>query len=414
MTYFAAIYGAGLAGCAIANQLLDAGKTVLLIDPHAGPDHTPGAPAALVNPAMGRYAKLSWEAEACYNSVRARAEELMQFSGDRSIIAETGVLRPAINADLAHNFRGALDAHDWPEGWISWVAADEAAEKVPFLGEQYGGLLVHKGFTVYVERYLNVYRRLLLQKGAKLITETLPFERTASKSSQNVNTHRTAGASQIVTNTRTAYENTDGNTAGSYPGSQNVNTDKVPDYSQNVNIGKGRFRLGEFLAENIIISAGSGTLDFPEFAHVPLHRVKGQIAIFEADHDLDWDIAVSAMGYILRDGKRGIIAGSTYEHNQNNTQLTEQAYRQILHKLFTILPGLSGRIVKTGQHAGIRVTTPNKLPAIGSPSAHPGVHIYTALGSKGLLFSEYVAGVLSGHLLQGDALPPDLDVRRFE
>ena len=100
-------------------------------------------------------------------------------------------------------------------------------------------------------------------------------------------------------------------------------------------------------------------------------------------------------------GKRGIIAGSTYEHNQNNTQLTEQAYRQILHKLFTILPGLSGRIVKTGQHAGIRVTTPNKLPAIGSPSAHPGVHIYTALGSKGLLFSEYVAGVLSRPFASG-------------
>jgi glycine/D-amino acid oxidase-like deaminating enzyme len=338
---------------------MDAGKSVLMIDPSIGV--TALAPAALVNPAMGRYAKLSWEAEQCYEAIFNRASELTSFTGINDLFADTGVIRPAINTDLAENFHGSLDAHDWPDGWISWIDAEDAASRVSVMAPQHGALLLNKGFTVYVDRYVTAYRSYLEHKGAKLVTDALKHERLTSHNA----------------------------------------------------IGDARFKIGEFLAENIIVAAGSGTLDFPEFAGVPLHRVKGQIAAFEADHDLEWDTAISAMGYILRDGKRGIIAGSTYEHNQNNFDLTEQAYRQILHKLFSILPGLSGKVVKTGQHAGIRVTTPNKLPAIGSPNDHPGLYIYTALGSKGLLFSEHVAGILAANMLDGTPLPPDLDVNRF-
>lgn len=383
-TYYAAIYGAGLAGCAIANQLLDAGKSVLLMDPVLSgyvaestskdmvsqEDRPSVTPAALINPAMGRYAKLSWEAESCYEAVRQRAHDLARFTGTDDLFAETGVLRPAINADLAHNFRGAMDAHEWPEGWISWVDAGEAASRVPMLGPQHGALLLEKGITVYLDRYLQAYRRYLQNKGAVLIPESHTYKRLTG--------HHASGADQS--------------------GSDTV---------------EPRFRVGAHHTEHIIVAAGSGTLDFPEFAEVPLHRVKGQVATFEADHDLNWDVAISAMGYILREGKRGLIAGSTYEHNQNNFHLTEQAYRQIVHKLFTIMPGLSGRIVKTGQWAGIRVTTPNKLPVIGSPREHPGLYIYTAMGSKGLLFSEYVAGILAANMLNGTTLPVDLDVNRY-
>lgn len=358
--YFATVYGAGLAGCAIANYLLNAGKSVLIVDPRVDLDGTPGPPAALVNPAMGRYAKLSWEAEACHAAIRERAYELMQFSGQTDLIAETGVMRPAINEDLAVNFKAAIDAHDWPEGWISWIDADETMQRVPALDQPQGALFLPHGFTVYVEKYQNAYRKLLSSKGATFTTEE--FIRK-----------------------------------------------ELPNGQYELSSSSGEVHT----SENIIVAAGSGSLDFPEFSEVPLHRVKGQIATFEADHDLDWEIAVSAMGYILRIGARGIVVGSTYEHNQNNLDLTEQAYQQILYKMFKIMPSLSGRIRKTGQQAGIRVTTPNKLPVIGRHPSHLGLSIYTALGSKGLLFSEFVGAILGDHLVNDAPISEDLDVKRY-
>ncbi|MCH8525100.1 MAG: FAD-binding oxidoreductase [Balneolales bacterium] len=478
MTYFAAVYGAGLAGCAIANKLLDAGKSVLLIDPsleinqdmtyrsqvadssrsgHASshisdpvpvlststasdtePDN-PGlsasvrqtaTPAALVNPAMGRYAKLSWEAEACYHAVLNRAHELTRFSGSENLFAETGVLRPAINTDLAENFRGALDAHDWPEGWITWIDADAAASRVPYLGKQHGALLLNKGFTVYLDRYLKTYHRYLEHKGAELQKEVASYRRLSghiADISEQANNKKVTKRELLDDNDRwksaagSAHTSSDSvrDSHAKYSSPAHTSSDSDSGKagkitrSDNASSDTPRFQVGEHLVAHIIVAAGSATLDFPEFEGVPLHRVKGQTATFEADHDLPWDTAISAMGYILREGKRGIIAGSTYEHNQNNTIPTEQAYQQIIHKLFSIVPELSGRIVKTGQWAGIRVTTPNKLPVIGAPAAHPGFHMYTALGSKGLLFSEHVAGILAGHILHDIPLPHDLDVNRF-
>jgi glycine oxidase len=338
------VYGAGVAGCAIARELLARGLSILIVDPRVDfVNGTPGPPAALVNPAMGRYAKLSWEAESCYAAVLGRARELSVESGRTDLIAETGVLRPAISEDLALNFRGTLDAHAWPEGWLSWLDADVAARQVPAMGPQFGALQLTAGFTVYVDRYLDAYRHALAKAGA-VFTQDLDTPASAA------------------------------------------------------------FR---------VVAAGAATPEFHPFQDLPLHHVKGQLVSFEADHDLDWDIAVSGMGYILRTGSRGIIAGSTYEHNQNNTECTMQAYQEITRKLFRMFPNLSGHLYKTGQWAGVRVTTPNKLPAIGRHPNHPEWCIYTGLGSKGFLFSEYVAKLLGDHMVTNASLPTDLDVSRF-
>jgi len=342
--YDAIVYGAGVAGCAIARQLLGHGLKILIIDPRVDLNSgTPGPVAALVNPAMGRYAKLSWQAEACYTAVLEQARRLSAELGRDDLIAETGVIRPALSEDLALNFRGSLEAHSWPEGWLTWLDSDAAARRVPVLGPQHGALYLTAGFTVYVERYLDVYRASLSKSGAV-------FARTAEPG--------VSAAFQVV-------------------------------------------------------SAGAGTPDFAPFSSLPLHHVKGQLVSFEADYDLDWDIAVSGMGYILRTGKRQIMAGSTYEHNQNNSECTLQAYQEITRKLFRMMPDLSGRVYKSGQWAGVRVTTPNKLPVIGRHPEHPEWCIYSGLGSKGFLFSEYVAKLLGDHLVTGAPLPPDLDVARF-
>ena len=52
------------------------------------------------------------------------------------------------------------------------------------------------------------------------------------------------------------------------------------------------------------------------------------------------------------------------------------------------------------------------LPVIGSHPVEPGLAMFNGLGSKGSLLAPKMAAMLAGHLLSGDAIPRDIDVRR--
>lgn len=119
------------------------------------------------------------------------------------------------------------------------------------------------------------------------------------------------------------------------------------------------------------------------------------------------------MGYSLRRGRRGLIVGSTYEHNFENLNTTQEAWEQIHNKLAAMLPAITQKAVKKYQMAGARVTTPNKLPVIGRHYQIKNLCIYTAMGSKGLLFSEYVASLLANHPVEQKDIPAELDTKRF-
>jgi glycine/D-amino acid oxidase-like deaminating enzyme len=357
----AAIFGAGIAGTAIAHELQKRGKEILLIDPFIS-ENAPGAPAALVNPATGRHARMSWEAEGCLKALRETIETVQDSHSGEPLISDTGVIRPAINEKLARNFRESLQNYNWPGGWIRWMDAAEVKELNPEIASCHGALYLDCGFTVYVDRYLNAFRRHLREAGVKCRYEAAGYE----------------------------------------PGS-----------------GRDAFRIrfdsGETVtAGHVIVAAGEQTAFFNDWQYLPLHRVKGQIVRYEADHDLNWEHAISAMGYTLRLGKRDLIVGSTYEHNFEALSITDNASDQIRGKLRKMLPGLAERVVKKDQLAGARVTTPNKLPVIGRHRGQPTLCIYTAMGSKGLLFSAYVARFLADHLVNGTPIPEDLDTRRFE
>ncbi|PWN08008.1 NAD(P)/FAD-dependent oxidoreductase [Rhodohalobacter mucosus] len=359
--YFAAIFGAGIAGTAIALELQKHGKKVLLIDPHVS-EESPGAPAALVNPATGRHARMSWEAEACMKALRETVEVVQKDHNGELLISDTGVIRPAISEKLAVNFRESLEKYEWPDGWIRWMDEKEVSDLNPNIAPNYGALFLDCGFTVFVDRYLNALRKHLRLNGAACRYEAARYE-------------------------------------------------SVPDgNAYRITLESGETAT----ADHVIAAAGEQTPFFNHWQYLPLHRVKGQIVRYEADRDLNWDHAVSAMGYTLRRGKRDLVVGSTYEHKFEDLSVTERAAEQIHGKLAKMLPGIAEKVTIKGQLAGVRVTTPNKLPVIGRHEEHPNLCIYTAMGSKGLLFSSHVARFLAEHLVNGSPIPDELDTKRFD
>ncbi|NGP86721.1 NAD(P)/FAD-dependent oxidoreductase [Fodinibius halophilus] len=358
--FYAAVFGAGICGTAIANELNKKGKRVLLVDPYVS-ENAPGPPAGLVNPATGMRAKLCWNGKACYDALRNQIETLIEYSGCNDLISDTGVLRPAINEKLAKNFKKALDKYDWPEGWVRWMGEEEIQELNPEIAPNLGGLYLECGYTVYVDNYLNTYRKYLREQGV-----TCRYEEA--------------------------------------------------DYCYNSSSGQFTIEVGEeeITADHLIVAAGYRTPEFEEWSGLPLEGVKGQIVQFEAQEDLAWDHAVSAKGYSMRRGKRQLIVGSTYEHNFDSLDTTEEAYERIAGKLDIMFADISSKLTKQVQMAGVRVTTPNRLPVIGRHPEQEQLCIYTGMNSKGLLFSHHVASLLTKHLVDGEEIPEELNVRRFE
>lgn len=358
--YYAAVFGAGISGTAIANELAKREKKVLLIDPYVS-ENSPGAPAGLVNPATGRRARLSWKSQHCMSSLRNLMDELIRFSGRDDLVSDSGVIRPAINEKLAENFKESLDKYDWPDGWITWMDKEEISEFNPEIAPNFGGLFLNSGFTVFVDRYLNTFRKYLREKGVDCRYESAEYQ-----------------------------------------------------FERDENVFNIRFENGEILnTEHVIVAAGHQTPFFKDWKFLPLHRVKGQVVLFETDSDLNWEHATSAMGYSLRRGKGELMVGSTYEHKFESLDTTEEAYNQIKGKLKKMLPKLTEKVTKKDQLAGVRVTTPNKLPVIGRHPDMNNLCIYTAMGSKGLLFSQYVGSLLADHLITGEPIPEELDTKRF-
>ena len=360
--FYATVFGAGPSGLSIANALSKKGKSVLLIDPYVS-ENAPGAPAGLVNPATGRRAKLSWRSRECFDTLNRHLDELEQFAGnneEQPIISRSGVIRPAINEKLADNFLESLEKYDWPKGWIRWMKRDEVTACNPEIAPNHGALYLNNGFTVFADRYLNTYRKFLRNKGVEC-----------------------------------RYEE------ASYQFNENSRTFSISIQEEH------------YSTEHIIIAAGFNAPSFKDWDYLPLHLVKGQIVHFEADEDLSWHHAVSSMGYALRRGKRELVVGSTYEHKFEGLNTTDDAYQRIADKLANMLPNISKRVKKIGQVAGIRVTTPNKLPVIGRHREIDNLCIYTAMGSKGLLFSEYTASLLADHLADNTAMPDELGTDRF-
>lgn len=358
--YYAAIFGAGIAGTALANELNKKGKQVVLIDPFVSED-APGAPAGLVNPATGPRAKICWQAEKCYAALRSQIEELQKFNDQEDLISDTGVLRPAINKKLAKNYKKSLDKYDWPEGWISWLDEEEITERNPEIAPNHGGLSVDCGYTVFVDRYLNTYRKFLRKNGV-----TCKYERADYKF--------TSGESQCSL----------------------------------------RFEDGsECTADHVIIAAGFKTPDFEEWASLPTELVKGQLVWYEATEDLPWEHAVAAKGYTMRRGSRSLLTGATYEHNFEHLDTTEEASERIWNKLDIMFADMQQKVDKKLQMAGVRVTTPNRLPIIGRHPDNDKLCVYTGMNSKGLLFSHHVAEILSDHLVAGVQIPEELSVARF-
>lgn len=384
-----AIVGAGIAGATVAEALTRRGLEPWLLDAGAHPAAgASGNPAAVVKPAVAREASaITAFLDACWTalSIRLADESVADAAGFRRI----GVLQLLHKAwrdrVVPHGRRWPiLDAH---------AASARAGVDIdgPAIWFDDGGWLNLEALTRWFAGHAGIH--------------FLPNSRLTRVSRAPGNTWRLTLES-------------------SEPPAPKTTT---------------------FVARHIVMATASASIDGVDLHRLPLLPVAGQTTRWRAPRDAaPLRCVLSGRHYAFRDA-RGWVSGATYARHRATATLRDGDHDINRHALQSLLRMPSSRPAAdwtaVGGFAGVRATTPDRLPMAGSlpdfdacraryaelhhgrasidwntVPAVPGRWVLTGLGSRGLLFAPLLADYLASRIV-GDAehkdFTPLVDPVRF-
>src|SRR5690606_26521760 len=102
--------------------------------------------------------------------------------------------------------------------------------------------------------------------------------------------------------------------------------------------------------------------------------------------------------------------GSTYEWHYSTTNITEEAKTEILNNLTFIT---KEKVEVVSQEAGIRPTTRDRRPLIGTHPEFSNYHIFNGLGAKGYMICPLLSKELVDYLSNGTELDKEVSVLRY-
>jgi tRNA 5-methylaminomethyl-2-thiouridine biosynthesis bifunctional protein len=148
---------------------------------------------------------------------------------------------------------------------------------------------------------------------------------------------------------------------------------------------------------------------------LPLRPVRGQLSIFSISANDPWiqklpRIAITGDGYCLpaerlNDGSYRWIVGSSFDEGEDDLQARDSSdeFNRIQAKgLVNYGEGNSDSLKRVGNFIGIRCVAGDRLPIIGALTQRPGIFLATALGSRGALWSALAAKLISAQVLDDD------------
>ncbi len=177
----------------------------------------------------------------------------------------------------------------------------------------------------------------------------------------------------------------------------------------------GRVRWRDIEASLIVFCDGVDSFSNPYFSRLPFAPNKGEVLIVE----IDGLAAVAAAGaQVFKKGlsivpwREGLYwVGASYEWSYAHAEPTERFRLQTEAALreWVKLP------FRTVAHlAAVRPATLERRPFVGFHPLYPAVGILNGMGTKGCSLAPYFARALVRHLVDGSAILPEADVRRFE
>ena len=148
---------------------------------------------------------------------------------------------------------------------------------------------------------------------------------------------------------------------------------------------------------------------------LPLRPVRGQLSIFTVKEGDLWvkklpQVGISGDGYCLPakqldDGSYQWIVGSSFDEGEDDLsprEMSDDFNREQAKRLVDYEEGNLSSLMKSGEFVGIRCVAGDRLPIIGALAQRPGIFLATALGSRGILWSALAAKLITAQLLEDD------------
>lgn len=180
------------------------------------------------------------------------------------------------------------------------------------------------------------------------------------------------------------------------------------DYSQ-LFISDNNISYKQLQAKHIVFAEGFGIHTNPYFDQLPLAGTKGELLLINAP-ELELDVAVNAGIFILPVGNDYYKVGATYEWIDKTNIPTEAARAELLQKLDEIIT-CPYEVIE--HYAGIRPTTKDRKPLIGTHPQYKNIHLLNGLGTRGVMLGPPMARQLYDAIENGAVLDKTVDLRRF-
>ncbi len=162
-------------------------------------------------------------------------------------------------------------------------------------------------------------------------------------------------------------------------------------------------------AIKIIFAEGAKVKQNPFFPQQTLNGNKGEFVRIKAA-ELHLDALLKGSLYIIPMGNDEYKVGATYDRDDLTTTTTQAAKDEILSKLKGII---NCPFEVIGQTAGIRPTTKDHRPLLGSLKESPNLVFFNGLGSRGFLMAPLVAETLINALENEGSIPQEMDIQRM-
>ena len=160
----------------------------------------------------------------------------------------------------------------------------------------------------------------------------------------------------------------------------------------------------------IVFCEGNGMKNNRFFSKLPLKSAKGELITIHAPELKLNDVVKSAI-FILPLGEDLYKVGATFNWSDKTNLPTKEGRKELEDKLRTVI---TCNYEVVDHEAGIRPTTGDRRPFLGSHKDNPRLAIFNGLGTRGVMIAPLMAKKLYQFLENDIPLDKEIDIRRFK
>ena len=165
-----------------------------------------------------------------------------------------------------------------------------------------------------------------------------------------------------------------------------------------------------FSADKIVFCEGNGVKKNRFFNKLPLNGTKGELLTIYAPELKLNDVVKSAI-FILPLGKDEYKVGATFNWSDKTNSPTAEGRKELEEKLKSVI-NCSYEVID--HEAGVRPTTGDRRPLLGSHKDNSRLAIFNGLGTRGVMIAPLMAKKLYQFLENDIPLDKEIDIRRFK